>query len=133
MQVHDTVRERFLRRNGLANCAFSVAVERAGRALRAARFESLIVDDFTDPVRRHEAVEFRWSPRLALLPAAQALLTVRPHAPQGTELQLSLAYIPPLGGFGSVFDLLVGRHIGWLTAGLLLVALRRAVERSTPA
>ncbi|HUN30359.1 MAG TPA: hypothetical protein VMV65_11185 [Alphaproteobacteria bacterium] len=88
-----------------------------------------VVEDFTDSVRRHDAIEFRWRPRSNLLPAGEALLTVRPHAPQGAQLQFSIAYRPPLGGFGRVFDACIGRHIAWLTAGRLLHRLRVEIER----
>jgi hypothetical protein len=122
------VLERIVRRNGFARCPFSAAVERADGALRAAHFSVLIVNDFTDTVRRHEAVEFRWTPPLHVFPAAQALLTVRPHAPEGTELQLSLAYVPPMRSFGAVFDRMIGRHIAWFTVGTLIHQLQRAIH-----
>ena len=83
-----------------------------------------VTNDFTDTVRRHEALEFRWRPRSRLLPEGRALLTVRPHAPQGTELQFSIAYVPPLRTAGRLFDAAIGRHIAWLTCGLLLRRLR---------
>ncbi len=119
--------ERVVRRDALASCPFSAAIERAEIVLRGARFNVLVVEDFTDTVRRHDAVEFRWRPRLALFPGAQALLTVRPHAPEGTQLQLSIAYVPPLGTPGAWFDAAVGRHIAWATAGFFLARLRHAL------
>ncbi len=119
--------ERVIRRDAFARCPFSAAVERAQPILARARFSVLAIEDFTDTVRRHDALEFRWRPSIALLPAARALLTVRPHAPQGTELQLSLAYVPPLGVFGKAFDHVIGRHVAWLTAGVLLMELKYAL------
>jgi hypothetical protein len=126
--AHSAGSERVVRRNALAWCSFSTAMERAAQTLAAHDFGVVVVEDFTDTVRRHEAVEFRWAPRLRLFPAAQALLTVRPHAPQGSELQLSIAYVPPFHAFGNFFDGLLGRHIAWLTAGVLLGRLREAIH-----
>jgi hypothetical protein len=120
---------RVIRRDAYAVCPFSVAIERAEAAMRRTRMRVLVVDDFTDQVRRHDALEFRWRPRAVLFPAAQALLTVRPHAPQGTELQLTISYTPPFHGFGALFDALVGRHIAWLTAGALLLVIKRELQK----
>lgn len=122
--------ERVVRHDALAFCPFSVAIERAEIVLRSARLSVMVIDDFTDTVRRHDAVEFRWHPRLSLFPAAQALLTVRPHAPQGTELQLSIAYRPPLGAAGRWFDAAIGRHIAWATAVFFLARMRYALAKT---
>ena len=88
----------------------------------------LVVDDYTDSVRRHDALEFRWRPTLTVFPVGRALLTVRPHAPPGTELQFSVTYQPPFKGFGRLFDAWIGRHIAWITTGLLLRRLRVEIE-----
>lgn len=90
-----------------------------------------VVDDYTDSVRRHEALEFRWRPRSPLFPTGQALLTVRPHAPQGAELQFTVAYVPPFGTAGRVFDACIGRYIAWITTALLLRRLRIEIERGS--
>ena len=134
--------ERTIRRDDLARCAFSEAIECCDRYLRRAAergyIEELVVgteisvtltEDFTDSVRRHDALEFSWCPRSALLPKGRALLTVRPHAPQGTQLQFSISYAPPLQAAGRWFDVAIGRHIAWLTCGLLLRRLRVESER----
>jgi hypothetical protein len=133
--------ERIIRSDTFAHCAFSAAIDRAEGLLRAAqasgRLDELVVptklsvlvtDDFTDSVRRHDALQFSWHPRSALLPAGRALLTVRPHAPQGTELQFSIAYVPPLGVLGQAFDFLVGQHIAARTCNQLLRRLKVAIE-----
>jgi hypothetical protein len=131
--------KRLIRRNAFARCPFSAAIDYAQEYLAHGRpdellvessFDVLTVDDYTDSVRRHDAIEFRWRPRSAFFPHGQALLTVRPHAPQGTELQFSVVYIPPLGTPGQLFDNLIGRHIAWITTGLLLRRLRTEIERS---
>ncbi|MGB6985970.1 MAG: hypothetical protein WBD74_08385 [Candidatus Aquilonibacter sp.] len=133
--------ERVIRRNTYATCPFSAAIECAQAFLRRAadrgridellvdtQLSSLVVEDYTDTVRRHDALEFRWHPVSALFPVGQALLTVRPHAPQGAELQFSITYQPPFKAFGRVFDAWIGRHIAWITAGLLLRRLRVEIE-----
>lgn len=137
----DTV-ERTIRRDAFATCPFSAAIECAEdylqRAAGRGRIQELlvntdlsvlVVEDFTDSVRRHEALEFRWRPRVSAFPSARALLTVRPHAPQGTELQFSIAYRAPFAGLGRLFDALIGRHLAWITGGLLVRRLRLEIER----
>ncbi|HUA07630.1 MAG TPA: hypothetical protein VMA98_00025 [Candidatus Acidoferrales bacterium] len=137
--IRPAVSERMIRRNGFVRCPFSAAVGYAQKFLARGRPEELLVagsldvlavEDYTDSARRHDALEFSWHPRSRLFPQGQALLTVRPHAPQGTELQFSLAYIPPLGVPGQLFDHLIGRHIAWITGGMLLRRLRTEIERS---
>jgi hypothetical protein len=133
--------ERTIRKDTFAHCAFSDAIDRAGVFLRDAqangRLDELVVpatlsvlvtDDFTDSVRRHDALEFAWHPRSAFLPDGRALLTVRPHAPEGTELQFSIAYVPPFGVLGRVFDSLVGQHIAARTCDQLLHRLKTELE-----
>ncbi|HTV91474.1 MAG TPA: hypothetical protein VMG98_02030 [Verrucomicrobiae bacterium] len=133
---------RTIRRDALARCPFSSAIECAEGFLRGAAehgiIEELIVptaigvtvtDDYTDQVRRHDALEFHWRPRSRGLPAGRALLTVRPHAPQGTELQFSISYVPPFAKVGQFFDVVIGRYIAWITCGMLLRRLRIEIER----
>lgn len=136
--------ERVIRCDTFARSPFSAAIEQAQTFLQqaaarggidelvvASAVSSQVVDDYTDSVRRHEALEFRWRPRSPLFPAGRALLTVRPHAPQGAELQLSVAYVPPFGAIGQVFDACVGRSIAWITTALVLRRLRIEVERGS--
>lgn len=138
------IRERIIRKDTFAHCAFSAAIDRAEEFLRGAqargRLNELVVptklsvlvsDDFTDSVRRHDALQFSWHPKSAFLPAGRALLTVRPHAPQGTQLKFSIAYVPPLGVLGRVFDFLVGQHIAARTCYQLLHRLKAEIESST--
>ncbi len=134
---------RTIRRDALARCPFSGAIEYAEGYLRKAAERGIIAelvvetsigvtvtDDYTDPARRHDALEFRWRPRSRWLPTGRAFLTVRPHAPQGSELQFSIAYEPPFATAGRLFDALIGRHIAWVTCGMLLRRLRIEIERS---
>ncbi|MGA7571431.1 MAG: hypothetical protein WBG27_07145 [Candidatus Aquilonibacter sp.] len=138
--MHDE--ERVVRQDTFARCPFSDAIERAqaflAQSAQRGRIDELVVgsavsasvvEDYTDSVRRHEALEFHWRPRSSLFPAGRALLTVRPHAPQGTQLQFSIAYTPPFGAAGRLFDACIGRYIAWMTTALLLRRLRREVER----
>ncbi len=134
--------KRIVRRDALASCPFSAAIECAESYLQEAaergridellvdtRLSVLVVEDYTDPVRRHDALEFGWRPASALFPRGQALLTVRPHAPQGTQLQFSISYRPPLRTIGRIFDACIGRYIAWITTGLLVNRLRTEIER----
>jgi hypothetical protein len=134
-------RTRIIRENLFARCPFSAAIELAENFLREvarlghidelvvdSELSSLVVNDFTDTVRRHDALEFRWKPRYGLFPSAQALLTVRPHAPEGTELQFSIAYVPPFGAVGKLFDALIGRYVARFTARRLLRRMAIEVE-----
>jgi hypothetical protein len=135
------VSERTIRRNALARCPFSAAIDRAEAFIRlpgarrglahllVATWSALVVEDFTDSVRRHDALEFRWHHRSKLLPSGRALLTVRPHAPHGAELQFTIAYVPPFGVTGRALDLLIWRYVASITSGVLLRHLREGVER----
>jgi hypothetical protein len=86
-----------------------------------------VVDDHTDTVRKHDALQVRWLAPSPLFPSLAALLTVRPHAP-GTEVRLSGNYTPPYGLVGKLFDLVVGRLIAALTLRRFLAGVRRHVE-----
>jgi hypothetical protein len=134
--------ERVVRQNAFARCPFSAAIERAeaflARAAERGRIaelivetavNALVVEDYTDSVRRHEALEFRWRPKSRAFPEGRALLTVRPHAPEGTQLQFTIGYSPPFGAAGRLFDACIGRYIAWITTALLLRRLRIEVER----
>jgi hypothetical protein len=123
-----------IRVNRFVRCPFSQAIEFADAVLQGIRvgghMAAHLSDDRTDIARRHEALEFRWDPKLRIFPSARALLTVRPHAPQGTELQLSIVYRPPFGAAGGAFDAVLGKHIASLSARLLLTDLQRGIERA---
>jgi hypothetical protein len=138
----DILMERVVRVDAFARCPFSAAIERSEVFLRRAaereRIDELVVDsavdvlvveDYTDSVRRHDALEFRWRPRLRAFPVGHALLTVRPHAPQGSQLQFTVRYSPPFGTAGRLFDACIGRYIAWITTARLLNRLRREIER----
>jgi hypothetical protein len=133
--------ERKIRKDAFVHCAFSAALGCAERFMRVAAAQGgleelvvpapvavLVTEDFTDTVRRHDALEFQWYPRSFLLPAGRALLTVRPHAPEGTQLQFSIAYVPPFGALGQMFDFLVGRHIAARTCDRVLQRLKVEIE-----
>ena len=89
---------------------------------------SQIVEDATDEVRKHDALEIRWSPKhYALFPDFQGLLTVRPHQ-AGSYLRIEGAYEPPFGILGRLFDALIGRALARLTLARLLRDLRVDIE-----
>ncbi len=134
---------RTVRVRRLVDCPFSAAmplalevvtskvraiVEGRDRWLRWIEIEALCVDDAADSVRAHEALAFRWQPKLHFLPTAQALLTARPHAPPGARLQLRCAYLPPYGRVGRLGDATLGRFVAALAAKVVLFGIARAIE-----
>ncbi len=86
------------------------------------------VDDLTDDVRRHDALELTWTPRRPWFPLFDGFVTVRPHY-QGAMLTISGTYEPPLRAFGRAFDAIVGRFLAHRTLQRLVDALARHVER----
>lgn len=87
---------------------------------RAVAVEAAVAADWTDPVRRHPALQLLAQPVGGLpFPALKLLVTVRPHFPPGTCVTLDLSYVPPLGMAGRLFDAIVGHHVA------------RAIARST--
>jgi len=86
------------------------------------------VRDYTDQTRAHEALSVHWSAKAALpVPEMDGLLTVRPNGPL-TQLRMEGRYEPPLGLFGRIFDLLVGRYVARRTVRRFLNELRTFIE-----
>ncbi|HET6895797.1 MAG TPA: hypothetical protein VFH72_10495 [Candidatus Baltobacteraceae bacterium] len=86
------------------------------------------VRDYTDQTRAHEALSVHWTAKAALpVPQMDALLTVRPNGPV-TQLRMHGRYEPPLGLFGRIFDLLVGRFLARRTVRRFLNELRVFIE-----
>ena len=119
----------------LSSCPFSAVIDTAESFMRehpelevhAPMHLSAIVgviahrvDDHTDDVRKHEALEFSWKPRTPLLPEMLGLLTVRPHGPPGSEVSLTCWYTPPLDDLGRAFDATIGNFIAHSTVKRLL-------------
>lgn len=72
---------------------------------RAVTLGLVIHPDWTDPARKHDALQvwmrpLGWWP----FPELQATLTVRPFLPPGTLVVLDIAYEPPLGIAGRLID-----------------------------
>jgi hypothetical protein len=105
-----------------------ISVRTAGGLSTHTQFSSRTVEDYTDTVRRQDALEFSWSAPRPWLPPLQAVLTVRPHAPPGCELQLSIAYAPPFGLLGGIFDALLGKRLAYATASALLDDAAAVIE-----
>ena len=86
----------------LSCCPFSAVIDEAEAFMRAHREIDGVfahrVEDHTDPVRKHEALEFTWTPQTPMMPRMQGLLTVRPHGPPGSELQLTCWYATSQAG-----------------------------------
>jgi hypothetical protein len=137
------MRARTIYLHRLAACAPSAAIETIASFLEQNRnftvkttaglsmpvqLSSRTVEDYTDPVRRHDALEFSWRAPQAWLPPLHATLTVRPHAPPGCELQLSISYVPPFGALGRIFDAAIGRRLAYVTATSLIRDAAAAIE-----
>lgn len=125
------------------DCPFSAAVEFAREVLGAeskiavspfpgpaesVRLHTDVVDDVSDPVRRHDALHLTWTPAHALFPHLNAVLTARPHGRDCT-LQLRAYYEPPLQMPGRIFDALFGRAAARLTLRRFLARLTGSIER----
>lgn len=83
----------------LSNSPFSAAIDLAEAFMRAhpeIELWARRIDDPTDSVRRHDALEFTWTPKTPLLAELRGLLTVRPHGPPGSEFQLTCWYVTQL-------------------------------------
>ena len=69
------------------------------------------IRDVTDETRVHEALLFRWSSPLPVLPPLiHGLVTVRPNG-RTTRIRIEANYVARFGLFGRVIDVLVGRLI----------------------
>ncbi|HEY9179141.1 MAG TPA: hypothetical protein VIO32_00375 [Candidatus Baltobacteraceae bacterium] len=124
-------------------CPFSATIELAEKA--ANRHSDLYVspypplgervhfaiestDDSTDEARKHDALLIAWRPENPrIFPDFRGVLTVRPKG-SGVELQLDGAYVPPFGGLGNAFDLIVGRSVARRTMQRLLADLGADIE-----
>jgi hypothetical protein len=61
------------------------------------------------------------------LPVMQADIALRP-VPNGTEIVLSGLYKPPLGGFGVLFDRLIGRFVATATAKHFVASIAASLQ-----
>lgn len=125
------------------DCPFSAVIEYVDDTLRRRMDRALspvpllsarvrvhlrVVDDRTDPVRRHDALLLAWRPALPrLFPAFCGALTVRPKG-RGAWLRIRGSYEPPLGAAGRLFDVIAGRALALRTLDRLLREIVRDVE-----
>lgn len=108
------------------HCPFSAAIEYAdlyhnshsgagimpyAHVVRHISCEANEIRDVTDETRVHEALLFRWSSPLPVLPPLiHGLVTVRPNG-RTTRIRIEANYVARFGLFGRVIDVLVGRLI----------------------
>lgn len=85
--------------------------------------------DEHEPGRAHDALEIAWTAGTQLFPDFHGTLRLRIASVEETLLTLEGTYVPPFGGFGLVFDRLIGRRIALATMGDLLRRLSDAMER----
>jgi hypothetical protein len=84
-------------------------------------------DDMTESGRSHDEVDFDWHARSRLLPNYSGVLRFRIESLK-TRIIMDGKYVPPLGGFGAIFDSLVGHRLARATATDLLERLGRELE-----
>jgi hypothetical protein len=81
------------------------------------------------PGRGNERVGLEWRPEgNGLYPTFKGQVIIRPMSGD-TELELKGGYVPPLGGFGKMFDDVAGKRIAQATARELLELLRFDLEQ----
>ena len=85
--------------------------------------------DETEPGRPHDAMLLEWRAGTRLFPEFHGTLRLRIESVDSTRLTLEGAYRPPLGLLGTVFDIMLGRHIARATMNELLDRVARALER----
>jgi hypothetical protein len=106
-----------------------VAPTRGGRLRRRVRLVAQRILDEDEPGRAHDALEVDWVAGTRFFPDFHGALRLRIDSVETTRLSLEGTYQPPFGGFGTVFDLLIGRRIARATLRDLLERLCDAMER----
>lgn len=92
--------------------------------------EASEVRDVTDETRVHEALLFRWSSRLPVLPPLlHGLVTVRPNG-RTTWARLEASYVPRFGLLGMLVDAVAGRVIVHRLLRAFLADVQRYVENA---
>ena len=106
-----------------------VAPTREGHLRRRVRLVAQRILDDHDPGRVHDALEIDWAAGTRFFPDFHGALRLRIDTVETTRLSLEGTYEPPMGPFGRVFDLLVGRRIARATMRDLLRRLGDAMEQ----
>ena len=109
----------------LTCCPFSAAIDLAEAFIQAHPEMELFprrIEDPTDSVRRHDALEFSWTPKTAFVSELRGLLVVRPHGPPGSELQLTCWYRTPL-------EATIGQFVAQSMAYHLLVEITKSADK----
>lgn len=106
-------------------CPFSAAIDYAemfhqeqaaagvpyAQIVRSVHCAANEIRDVTDETRVHEALIFRWSSHVPVLPPIlHGLITVRPNG-RTTQLRLEATYVARFGLIGHVIDSLCGRLV----------------------
>ena len=84
--------------------------------------------DWTRLLQRYDGLAFAWRPRWHGFPSFGATLSVQP-ATEGALFVLEGSYNPPGGGFGRLFDRVIGEKLAARTMDHLLRELTRYVEQ----
>ena len=108
----------------LSYCPFSAAIDVAEAYMNAhpeIEIHARRIEDPTDLVRKHEALEFSWTPHTPLLPEIRGLLTVRPHGPPGCELQVTCWY-------NSRYDEAIGQIVAQTMTYRLLSEITKSAD-----
>jgi hypothetical protein len=79
--------------------------------------------------RAHDAVALHWTAGTRLFPDFHGDLRLRIASVDETLLTLEGQYRPPLGPFGAVFDVVLGRRIARSTMSELVGRIAKAMER----
>ncbi len=98
-----------------------------GALTRPVTVEFALERDPTEPGRVHDEIVFGWNAQTQWLPNFHGVLRFRMAAAQ-TLLMLDGSYVPPFGGFGALFDRLIGHQLALATMGDLLKRLAQALE-----
>lgn len=83
--------------------------------------------DVTEPGRSHDEIAFDWDAQSRWLPNFHGVLRFRIEFSQ-TRVILQGAYVPPFGGFGALFDRIIGHDLAVTSGDDLVRRLARGLE-----
>jgi hypothetical protein len=99
-----------------------------GQAHKAVKLVFALHPDETESGRGHDAMMIEWHAGTRLFPDFHGTLRLRIATVESTRLTFEGAYRPPLGAFGVLFDMLIGRSIARATMRELLDRIAYALE-----